>query len=491
MLFNSLHFLLFFPLVVIAHFVVPQRFRWLLLLLASYYFYMCWRPEYALLILGSTTISWLSGLLMAGASTPGRRRLWLVVGVAANVAPLFLFKYFNFFNDSARAVATALQLPYAVPTLHLILPVGISFFTFQTMSYTIDLYRGQCPLERHFGIFALYVSFFPQLVAGPIERSTNLLPQFRERRVFDDARVTSGLQLMLWGFFKKVAIADNVAEAVNAVYNDVGHHQGPTLLLATVLFAFQIYCDFSGYSDIAIGAAQVLGFRLMQNFRCPYHARSIGEFWHRWHISLSTWFRDYVYIPLGGNRVPRARWYGNLFVTFVISGLWHGANWTFVIWGSLHGAYLLAGLITGGLRRRLVTLSGLARVPRLHGVLQQAVTFALVCFAWVFFRANSMADAWYVITHLATGWQPDGSGLGTWLANVLSAVRLSTQRGVVIVGLLLLLESVQALQARGSVRDLLNRRPVWVRWPAYYALLAAIVFLGAFNRGQQFIYFQF
>jgi D-alanyl-lipoteichoic acid acyltransferase DltB (MBOAT superfamily) len=374
-----------------------------------------------------------------------------------------------------------------------LLPVGISFYTFQTLSYTVDVYRGERHAERHLGIFALYVSFFPQLVAGPIERSTRLLPQFHNHVRFDYDRVTSGLRLMLWGFFKKVVIADNVALAVNAVYNDPTRHEGLPLILATILFAFQIYCDFAGYSDIAIGGARILGFDLMTNFRRPYHARSIGEFWHRWHISLSTWFRDYLYIPLGGNRVGRNRWLVNLFLTFLISGLWHGASWTFVVWGALHGGYLIVGILTAGVRARAVRATRLDRVPWLHGLLQRVFIFGLVCFAWIFFRANSVADALYIVTHLFTGIGASAADLleTGGIFRLLDSMPLGLNRAAVIVGSILLMEVVHLVQTRGSIGALVAGWPVWCRWPVYYALLAIISLLGAFNEGQQFIYFQF
>ncbi|MCE7945771.1 MAG: MBOAT family protein, partial [Chlorobi bacterium CHB1] len=309
MLFHSLEFIIFFPVVVAIYFLAPLRFRQFFLLLASYYFYMCWKAEYAVLILLSTGIDYVAALHMH--KTSGRGNIF-----------------------------------YEFPLFDILLPVGISFYTFQTLSYTIDVYRSEKTPERNFIKFALYVTFFPQLVAGPIERSTRLLPQFDHEHKFDANRVVSGLRLMLWGFFKKLVIADRLALYVNEVYNNPADYTGLPVIIATYFFAFQIYCDFSAYSDIAIGAARVLGFDLMKNFRQPYLAQSIGEFWKRWHISLSTWFRDYLYIPLGGNRVSRLRWYVNLMAVFLISGLWHGANWTFVVWGALHGSYFVLSLLT-------------------------------------------------------------------------------------------------------------------------------------------------
>lgn len=340
MLFNSLQFLIFFPIVILLYYLLPHSKRWIFLLLASYYFYMSWNPAYIVLILISTLVDYFAAIKMSEQDNINKRKIYLFFSLFANLGLLFIFKYFNFFNDSVRLLFQSLGVNYGVPSLSLLLPVGISFYTFQTLSYTIDVYRGVTKPERHFGIFAVYVSFFPQLVAGPIERSERLLPQFRVPVIPNENNFSSGMKLMVWGFFKKVVVADNVAIIVNQVYNNVNEYQGLPLIIATFLFAIQIYCDFSGYSDIAIGSARVMGIHLMKNFNTPYFSKSITEFWKRWHISLSTWFRDYVYIPLGGNRVSKPRHYLNLFLTFLISGLWHGANWTFVIWGALHGGVL-------------------------------------------------------------------------------------------------------------------------------------------------------
>ncbi len=493
MLFNSLHFLIFFPVVITLYFALPPKYRWLLTIAASYYFYMCWRATYALLLVAGTLIDYTAGILMGRTQDRRKRRKYLILSLASNMGMLFTFKYFNFFMDTFETLAHALHLDVAVPALRLLLPVGISFYTFQSLSYTIDVYRGRVQPERNFLIFAAYLCYWPQLVAGPIERPYNLLPQFHRTHHFEYDRVTHGLKLMLWGFFKKVVVADNLSGPVNTVYNNCHAYEGLPLILATVFFALQIYCDFSGYSDIARGASRVLGIELMQNFRRPYHARSIGDFWHRWHISLSTWFRDYFYIPLGGNRVPQTRRYFNLFVTFLVSGLWHGANWTFVIWGALHGTYLLAGLLTAGLRARVAAAVGLTRVPWLHALVQQVITFGLVCFAWIFFRANNIHDAGYIITHLGTGLPALPHNLldPLWVRDLVTSLGLNYHRLATIVVAVLILETVQVLQTRGDVSAMLARRPIWVRWPAYYALILVIVFGGAFNRSQQFIYFQF
>lgn len=481
MLFNSVDFLIFFPIVVILHFAIPHRFRWILLLFASYYFYMSWRPEYIILIVLSTLVDFFAARQMVKPGNEGKRKKFLMLSLVVNLGMLFFFKYFNFFSSSLQTLFDFVGINIQLPVLTLLLPVGISFYTFQTLSYTIDVYRGKQKPTNQFGIFALFVSFFPQLVAGPIERSTHLLPQFNKIKTIDYKRITDGLKLMGWGLFKKVVIADRLAEIVNNIYNNPTDYSGIPLIIATAFFAIQIYCDFSGYTDIAIGAAKVLGYDLMENFRQPYFSRSIAEFWHRWHISLSTWFRDYLYIPLGGNRVVKWRWYFNVFMVFLISGLWHGANWTFVIWGALHGAFMLVGIWTENSRKQLYKSSGLDRSPFILHTIQMIVTVILVCFAWIFFRANSISDAIYISTHLFSGLDLSGS-YGLDLGGLYERLLL-----VFSMGTLLLVDFAQARD--GNVLNLSNK-PVVVRWAVYYALFLGIVMFGKFGI-QDFIYFQF
>lgn len=488
MLFNSIEFVLFFPTAVAFYFAFPHRFRWVLLLAASYLFYMAWEPGYVVLIWASSLVDYIAALVLGAVTRRGWRRATLGLSIGVNLGLLFFFKYYNFFADTLRPLLEAagwtIQLPYA----HVLLPVGISFYTFQTMSYTIDVYRNHTRPERHLGRFALYVAFFPQLVAGPIERPNNLLPQFLERHEFDYDRITNGLSLMLWGFIKKSVIADRLAIAVESVYANPESQTGPVLALATILFAYQIYCDFSGYTDIALGAAQVMGFRLMDNFRRPYAASSIADFWRRWHISLSTWFRDYLYIPLGGNRVRLARWAVNILIVFLVCGLWHGANWTFVIWGGLHGSYMLFGRLTAPLRDRLAA-PVTRRTPWIRNGLRVACTFALVCFAWIFFRADSLADAITIVRRLPFGWT------GTFAPDFLP--ECSAQMGIHAPELLLslcliaFLECAQVLQAHlGNLRDALARQPIWLRWSVYSAALWMIFLLGVL-RQKEFLYFTF
>jgi len=443
---------------------------------------MSWKAEYAILILISTMIDYYAGRRMADLKEKIKRRKYLILSLFTNLGLLFAFKYFNFFNDSIRAMLTAISLPVDIPYFNVLLPVGISFYTFQTLSYTIDVYNGKIKPERHFGIFAVYVAFFPQLVAGPIERAKNLLPQFAKKHKFDYKRVTDGLKLMLWGFFLKIVIADRLSIVVDHVYNDVTGFVGVPLIIATYFFAFQIYCDFAGYSFIAIGAAQVLGIKLMDNFRRPYFSKSVSEFWKRWHISLTTWFRDYLYIPLGGNRVVKSRWLFNIAVVFLISGLWHGAGWTFVIWGALHGSYLIFSILTKNVREKFANFIGITKFPRFHMILKVFITFHLVLFGWIFFRANTFSDAIYVITHLFTG-------LSFHIKN-LFLERTIMVEFVVAIPLILFMEFIHLIQERMRMRQFLDDKPLLLRWAIYFVIIMVILLFGIYQE-TPFIYFQF
>lgn len=386
MLFNSIQFLLFFIVVTILYFELPHKYRTGLLLAASCYFYMMFRPVYILILGFTIVVDYYSGIYIEK-STGHKRKVFLVCSLLANIGILVFFKYWNFLNENIEGLFSLFSARDPFPFLKILLPIGLSFHTFQAMSYTIEVYRGNQKAERNFWIYSLYVMFYPQLVAGPIERPQNLLHQFKEHHHWDFERFKSGLMMMLWGFFKKCVIADRLSIFVNEKYADIHHQSGSNLLLAAFFFSFQIYCDFSGYSDIAIGSAKVMGFDLMTNFNNPYSAKNISEFWRKWHISLSTWFRDYLYISLGGNRVSIPRWYLNLFIVFLVSGIWHGANWTFVIWGALHGGYMVTQLIIEKYFPKF-------KLPAAVGVL---FTFTLVCFTWIFFRAKNVGDAVLVI----------------------------------------------------------------------------------------------
>ena len=404
MIFNSLEFLIFFPIVLLGYFLLPKRMKWVFLLAASYFFYMIWNPPLIFLILFTTLVSYIGGIRIERSEKKSVRKFWLIATLVTSLGVLFFFKYFNFLADSAVSLANLFGADADFVALRLILPVGISFYTFQTLSYVIDVYRGDIKAETHFGWYALFVSFFPQLVAGPIERPENLLPQLKEDHRLEAENAYFGLRKMAVGFFKKIVVADLLAEFVNAVYNNAGEATGLGVIIASALFSVQIYCDFSGYTDIAIGCARVMGIRLMQNFNRPYQARSIKEFWARWHISLSTWFRDYLYIPLGGNRCSKARHFFNIFVVFFVSGLWHGASWTFVIWGVLHGVYQIVGALTKKPRERIYKALKIKTESLAFVLWQRFWTFVLVCFSWIFFRANSFSDALLLIQRLFTEW---------------------------------------------------------------------------------------
>jgi len=480
MLFNSLEFILFFPMVVALYFMLPHRFRWILLLIASYYFYMCWNYKYVVLIFITTFVNYLCGIGIARAKLKTIRIFFLTTGLVVSFGILFFYKYFNFFGESLNFVFDRFNLFYKIPAYDILLPVGISFFTFQTLSYTIDVYKGKQPVEYHFGLFALYVSFFPQLVAGPIERSTNLLPQFYKENHLTYENVRDGIAHILWGFFKKVVIADRLSEYVNIVYNSPGDFQGPHFLLATFFFSFQIYCDFSGYSDIAIGTAKVMGYNLMVNFRRPYLAQSIRDFWQRWHISLSTWFRDYLYISIGGNRVAsKWRYYFNLFFTFLVSGLWHGANWTFVIWGALHGFYLVFAIWIKSIREKVNGILGLTQSPRIHTLLQRLTTFLLAYFAWIFFRANSMQDALYIIGNITSLSYNAPINLFEYSIDFYISIFL-----IIILITIEILEENYALYARIRVM------PKAYKWAFLAVISLALAVLGVWEAAD-FLYFQF
>lgn len=445
---------------------------------------MAFVPIYILILGFTIVIDYFAGIYIENAEGK-RRKLFLIFSLIANIGVLAVFKYYNFLNLNVSFLMHGFGLSNPIPYLSILLPIGLSFHTFQAMSYTIEVYRGHQKAERHFGIYSLYVMFYPQLVAGPIERPQNLLHQFREKYDFDYDRVTSGLRLMAWGLFKKVVIADRLAIVVDTVYNNPQQHNSLSLIIATVFFTFQIFCDFSGYSDMAIGAARIMGFKLMTNFDKPYQSKSVHEFWKRWHISLSTWFKDYLYITLGGNRVTIPRWYLNLFIVFLVSGLWHGANWTFVIWGALHGFYLVFALITKDFRDRFNKLFHFDKMP----ILSVLTTFVLVAFAWIFFRANSVHSAFYIVKHLFTGIPEILSKLLNH-QSVFEYIGLGKRDLILSVLLILFLESVHYIQSKKSLSVIFTQKPMYVRWAVYYGVILAILFLGVFEN-RQFIYFQF
>lgn len=448
---------------------------------------MAFIPIYILILAVTIIVDYFAGIYIER-STGKRRLSFLILSIFANVGFLGFFKYFNFMNDNVAFLARLIHWNYPISSLMIILPIGLSFHTFQAMSYTIEVYRGKQKAEKHFGIYALYVMFYPQLVAGPIERPQNLIHQFYEEHQFEYQRIVDGLKLMTWGMFKKVVIADRLAMLVNQVYGNPYGFTGLPLAVATVFFAFQIFCDFSGYSDIAIGAAQVMGFKLMDNFNRPYFSKSISEFWKRWHISLSSWFRDYLYISMGGSRVPKWRWQFNLLVTFLVSGLWHGANWTYVIWGAINGFYMVFSIWTHGIREKIIGITGLKRAPAIYRCTQVLVTFFLVCFAWIFFRARNIYEAVYVVFHMFNGFA------GLWnisaVKQAMSGLSFGSDYYLISAASVGFMELIHLTQRHKGIRHMLFEWPEWIRWAIYYLLIFGTLLFGIFNHSD-FIYFQF
>ena len=488
MLFNSIEFLIFFPIVCLIHFILPKKTRWVWLLFASYYFYMCWNPRYALLIFASTLITWLSGIFIA--KYEKHKKLSVAFSFILNLGILFFFKYWNFAFENINHILSHFGFGIMPHGFDVILPVGISFYTFQALSYTMDVYRKEVAPEKNLFRYMLFVSFFPQLVAGPIERSKNLLSQLNTPHSFNGESAKRGLLLMLWGFFQKLVIADRLAIAVNTVYNNPTGSGGVEIAVATIFFALQIYCDFSSYTDIARGAAEVLGIKLCDNFRQPYFAVSIADFWRRWHISLSGWLKDYLYIPLGGSRRGRIRKYLNIMIVFLSSGLWHGANWHFVFWGALHGVYQIIGDITLPAREKICSLLSIDRSSFHHKAIRRAITFCLVCIGWIFFRADSISDALYMTRSLFLRPNPWILTDGGIFSLGLDVYQLSVAAAAVSI---LFFVSCAHIYQR-SVRSMLLGTNIFFRYTVIFLLLFTVLIFGIYGPGyseSQFIYFQF
>ena len=496
MIFNSIEFLLFFPIVVCVYGIVPRHYRYLWLLVSSYYFYMCWIPKYALLIALSTLITYISGILIERTARVQdlKKRIILkkacVAGsLVSNLFILFIFKYANFVFDNISYISSSFGLHYQAPKLDILLPVGISFYTFQALSYTLDVYRGNIRAEKNLLRYSLFVSFFPQLVAGPIERSENLLPQIQHIeaiRVWDYDRFRDGLVLMLWGFFQKLVIADRAAIVVNRVINGYSEYGFMSLAVASVLFAFQIYCDFGGYTNIARGSARVMGFELMDNFRQPYLAGNIKEFWRRWHISLTSWFTDYLYIPLGGNRRGELRKYINIIIVFGISGLWHGASWNYLAWGLVHAIYQIVGDIKKRLFGQVMRMKNIAVKNNVFfKIINILFTFILVDVAWVFFVCNSFSHAIAVFRQM----------LSNQAMCSLEELGLNTTNWIILAVALVVLMVVDVLRENGiSAYGILKKCVFPIRWIVYVGLAVVVVMLGIYGKQYDtstFIYFQF
>lgn len=501
MLFNSFHFILFFPAVVLVYFLVPAKLRYVWLLLASYYFYMSWNAKYAVLIAFSTFVTWGSGMLLGACRKRGAKgsiKKWIVaLSFVINLGILAFFKYFDFMLDNVNFFLGKAGLQAVSRPFDLILPVGISFYTFQALSYTMDVYREEIEPEKNIGTYALFVSFFPQLVAGPIERSKNLLLQIAQidrlnrKTLYQYDRIASGFRIMLWGYFQKMVIADRIAILVNTVFDSWYFYGTTELVLAAAAFSIQIYCDFNSYSTIAVGAAKVMGFTLMENFDAPYFSRSIQEFWRRWHISLSTWFKDYLYIPLGGSRCGRLLRYRNLMVTFLVSGLWHGASWHFVVWGGMHGLFQVIAAQTRKLRDGLYEKYNTKCTSFSFRFGQMAVTFVLTTFAWIFFRAESLSQACSYIARIFT--KPDWWALSDGTIYRLGLTRM--EMNILLSSLWILFAASLIKYKRNETLDVfLAKQCAWFRWLAVCVLFAYIFLFGIYGPGfdaSQFIYFQF
>ena len=478
MLFNSIDFAFFLPLVFILYWFVVNKnlkFQNALLVLASYVFYGWWDYRFLALIIFSSLVDYTIGISLKKERKPSKRKLLLWTSIIINLSFLGFFKYYNFFVDNFIEAFSFFGNKIKPNTLDIILPVGISFYTFQTLSYTIDVYKRKLEPTNNLIAFLAFVSFFPQLVAGPIERATNLLPQFYKKRKFQYANAIDGCRQILWGFFKKMVIADNCAEYANLIFNNSDNYSGSTLVIGAVFFAFQIYGDFSGYSDIAIGTSRLFGFNLKQNFSCPYFSRDIAEFWRRWHISLSTWFRDYLYIPLGGSKGGVWMKVRNTFIIFTVSGFWHGANWTFVAWGALNAFYFLPLLLFKRNRKNLGVISQGKNIPKLKELLAMLGTFSLTVFAWIFFRAESITHAFSYIKNIFNQ----------------SLFKLPIVRPtylILLIVVFVLIEWVGRSNKHGLEKLFVGRNRI-VKWTFYMLLISCIFILS--NSEQEFIYFQF
>lgn len=490
MVFNSLDFLIFFPIVVCIYFLIPQKMKWIWLLISSYYFYMSWNPQYAVLIATSTIITWLCGRYI-GKAEKKVGKIYLMIGVVSNLSILFFFKYFAFFVRTVIGMSSKFGITIIMPSMDVLLPVGISFYTFQAIGYMIDIYRKEIEPEKNILKYALFVSFFPQLVAGPIERSKNLITQIHKPHYFDGEQVKDGLILMGWGFFKKLVLADRIAILVTAVYDNYMNYSGIQIVVATILFAVQIYCDFSGYSDIAIGAAQIMDFKLMSNFESPYFTKTVSEFWRRWHISLTTWFRDYVYIPLGGNR--NGKKYRNILITFGLSGLWHGASWNYVAWGLLNGIYQVVGDITANMRKRIQGILHVNIECLSYRMFRGLITFVLVDFAWLFFRADSLRQALAMIVYSIQNmkWISMLDTSNFWGINTIALDEKDFYIMLIAIVLLIIVDYFRKIV---DLRSLLAKQNLVFRYIFYYVAILIILIFGVYGPeydASTFIYFQF
>ncbi|MCU0846302.1 MAG: MBOAT family protein [Spirochaetes bacterium] len=485
MLFTTKAFFIFFPITVLLYFLAPRKFKPFFLLAASYFFYMFADIKLIGFLLFATAASYVFGILIGSAKSPGRKKAYLVAGITIVLSVLLVFKYLNFFADSIASISVILGFDVKAARFSLILPIGISFYTFMSLGYLIDVYRDKIGPERNIITYALFVAFFPQLLAGPIGRAGSLIPQFHGKGEFDYQRLMGGVKLMAFGIFKKAVIADRAAILVSSVFDNPHGYTGLSMIVAVVLFAIQLYCDFSGYSDTAIGAAKILGIDLMNNFDTPFYSRSVREFWRRWHISLTTWFRDYLYIPLGGNRTSKFRHYVNIFLTYFLSGLWHGANWTFAIWGALNGFYYIFSQIFSGARDRAASLIKIDRLPRLRGLAQVVMVFLLIDFSFIFFRANKVQDAFHIIMNLATGVTTQVRTPSIVLNLGLNGFEMS-----VLVLSIIMMEMIHLYMKNSGFKKFIDGLFAPLRWIMSYVFIMWILFFSV-RISKGFIYFQF
>ena len=490
MIFNSFHYLLFLPLVTFLYYVLPVRYRWLLLLVASYYFYMVWEPIYILLIVLSTLIDYYCGLKMGDIPVKKDRRPYLMISMLSGLTMLGTFKYYNFFTSSANDLLSHLGLDYMIPMANLILPLGISFYTFQTLSYSIDVYKGKIQPERHLGIFALYVTYFPQLVAGPIERAKQLISQFHFNYEFKWTNIVSGSRLIMLGLFKKVVIADQLSSMVSHVFNNPDDAYGISVYIGCLLFIQQVYCDFSGYSDIARGSSRFLGVELIENFKLPFHAKTLTEFWGRWHVSLMNWFRDYIMFPMVKGRW---NWAVVFMIVFLISGFWHGANWTFVAWGVYNGIMVVYAKSTLDFRSKLLDRIGMKNMTGFRHFIQAISIIHIFAFSSVFFRAQTLSDSWTMIRNLFTNFSPGWDALVTNVDFIRQDVIFMGKDSVsfmTIMFFFIALELFQWQLRNKNMDELMDRIPVLFRYALYTAVVLSISLMS--NIGETpFIYFQF
>jgi alginate O-acetyltransferase complex protein AlgI len=491
MLFNSQKYLIFFLVVVVAYYLIPRKRRWIFLLIASYYFYACTKLEYIGILMFSTIVDYISGIRMSKSTNNRHRILWLYLSISTNIGLLCFFKYINFLDDSVRYFFNYFNVFSNLPHFNLLWPVGISFYTFQALSYTIDVYRNSIKAEKHIGYFAVYVSFFPQLLAGPIERASKLIPQHRSVHKYNYDRITDGIKLMIWGFFKKIVIADNIAIYVTKVYDSPNDYYGFSIIMAVVLFAFQVFCDFSGYTDIAIGSAKILGYDLTNNFRRPFFSKSMTEFWGRWHITLSGWFRDYVFIPLYSfnnklfHKIPlktrhKIIYSLSIFITLLLLGLWHGSHLKFIIMGSIFGGIIIIEQLTQNYRTRFWEYTQLNRVNFLKKMIQIGLTFFLFSLTTIFFRANNIVDATAIINNF----------FKFSFINIIPDFKIVIYEVWKILLLILLLLIVDLIERKKSIADFFSTKPKYLVW-WFYIMLVLFILANSNFASMPFIYFYF